>query len=160
MTQGGADRSDVFVLRGCRFPRGLIYDVPNHVWYEPADEGKIRVGMTVIAAALASNRIFAVTPKRPGRELEAGRACATIESSKWVGPARIAFDGAVAEVNQDLIDNPGKLVSDPYGEGWMLIANAKDVNALDPLVTGDAAVAAYDRWMHDNDFPGCNPPDP
>lgn len=146
----------VAVVKGCPFPLRLAYDVPNHMWYEPLGDGRIRCGMTVVAAVLADNRVFAFTPKRVGRDLERGRACATIESSKWVGPARIAFDGVVDEVNEALIDRPGALVDDPYRAGWMLVARPAVPDALAGLVAGDGIAAAYARWMADNDFRGCS----
>lgn len=157
MTDPGNSRDDTFEVRGCVFPKRFHYDVANHMWYEPIDDGLIRVGMTMVGPALADYRIFAFTPKRVGRALEAQKSCATIESSKWVGPARIAFDGIVEAVNEDLIDRPGQLATDPYGAAWMLIARPANADALAGLVTGDAMVDAYTRWLDDNDFAGCFP---
>ena len=142
-------------VRGCRFPPDRLYDVPNHVWYRAEEDGTIRVGLTEIAVALASRQIFAVTAKRPGRPFEAGRSAATVESSKWVGPMRLAFDGVVEAVNPLLATRPAALVEDPYGEGWVIVVRA---GAADPLsgLTGAADLAeAYGDWMRRNDFPGC-----
>jgi len=144
-------------VRGCVFPMRLLYDVEHHMWYAPLEGGLVRLGMTAVAPALADNRIYAFTPKRVGRELEAGRSCATIESSKWVGPARVAFDGVVEAVNEALIENPGWLVEDPYERGWMMIARPTRQDALVGLVTGEALAEAYEAWMDANDFPGCAP---
>jgi len=149
------DDGDAVTLRGCRFPRRLYYDVVHHMWYDPLPDGTVRVGMTAVGPALAGNNIFAFTPKRVGRDIEKGRSCATIESSKWVGPARVAFDGVVEVVNEALIDNPTALVDDPYDAGWMLIARPTGADALAGLVTGDGVEPAYTQWMDDNDFPGC-----
>ena len=85
------------------------------------------------------------------------KSCATIDSSKWVGPARIAFDGIVEAVNGDLIDNPGRLATDPYGSAWMLIARPTNADVLAGLVTGDAMAEAYTQWLDENDFAGCFP---
>ena len=92
-------------VRGCAFPEHLRYDVPNHLWYEPLGNGTARIGMTVVAVALAGE-VLAFTPKRVGRRLDAGRSCATIESGKWIGPARAAFAGTVVAVNDALIQQP------------------------------------------------------
>jgi glycine cleavage system H protein len=154
---GTIDDGVAFIVRGCRFPKHLRYDVKNHMWYEPADGGLIRLGVTAVGPALASHRIFAFTPKRVGRPLEAERSCATIESSKWVGPARIAFDGEVAEINEALVAKPALLVTDPYGAAWMMLARPASPDVLQALVTGDAMREAYERWMDENNFPGCEP---
>lgn len=144
------------MIRGCMFPLRLHYDVPNHMWYEALDGGLVRCGMTAVAPSLADNRIFAFTPKRVGRDLEAGKACATIESSKWVGPARIAFDGVVVEVNEALIDRPSLLVEAPYDAGWMLVARPAHADVLGAMVTGAGIERAYGAWMDAQDFPGCS----
>jgi len=157
MPDSDDSRDDMLEIRGCTFPKRFHYDVENHMWYEPLEGGLVRVGMTMVGPALADYRIFAFTPKRVGRALEAQKSCATIESSKWVGPARIAFDGVVEAVNEDLMRNPGWLVTDPYDTAWMLIARPADPEVLAGLVTGDAMVDAYTRWLDENDFAGCFP---
>src|SRR5262245_45257961 len=117
------------------------------MWYAPLDVDRIRLGMTSVAAALAGE-VLAFTPKRVGRRFEAGRSCATIESGKWVGPARACFAGEVLEINEALMARPRLANSDPYGEGWMIVARPDDpATALARLVTGDAVAAAYESWM-------------
>lgn len=138
---------------GCRFPLHLSYDVANHVWYEELPGGLWRLGITSVAVALANFRIFAFTPRRPGREVERGRSCGTIESSKWVGPVRIAFDAVVEAVNEAAEERPSLITADPYRAGWMLVARPSGPVA--GLVTGDALAGAYAEWMRANDFPGC-----
>jgi len=147
--------SETVIVRGCPFPAHLLYDVTNHMWYEPIGNGLIRCGMTVIGPAMADRRIYAFTPRRVGREVEAGRSCATIESSKWVGPARIAFDGVVVENNEAAIERPSLLVEDCYGAGWMMIVRPAGDDALGNLLTGEAIGPAYEHWMNAEDFRGC-----
>jgi len=154
---GGAHHGEVLEVRGCVFPKRFHYDIENHMWYEPLADGLVRLGMTMVGPALADYRIFAFTPKRAGRAVEAQKSCATIESSKWVGPARIAFDGIVEAVNEDLMRNPGWLATDPYGAAWMMLVRPQSADALQILFTGDAMVAAYTRWLDENDFVGCFP---
>ena len=144
-------------VSGCELPQHLLYDVENHLWYEPLAEGLVRLGMTAIAMALADNKLFAFTPKRVGRDFERGKSCAVIESGKWVGPARAAFAGVVMEVNEDLIRRPMLAVMDPYGKGWMLIAQPSEPAPLAGLLTGAAMQQAYADWMRDNNFAGCPP---
>lgn len=144
----------MITVRGCRFPAHLLYDVKNHVWYERLDEGSFRVGMTSVAIALAGE-ILAFTPRRVGRPVEAGRACATVESGKWVGPARIVFDGEVLAVNEAMIQRPHLANEDCYGRGWMLVARPSDEAPLAALISGNEIAQAYEAWMAAEDFPGC-----
>lgn len=144
----------MITVRGCRFPAHLLYDVANHVWYERLDDGSFRVGMTSVAVALAGD-ILAFTPRRVGRPVEAGRACATVESGKWVGPARIVFDGEVLAVNDDMMNRPQLANEDCYGVGWMLVAKPGDEGPIASLVSGNQIAEAYEAWMEAENFPGC-----
>ena len=76
-----------------------------------------------------AGQLVAFTPKKVGRSVEAGKSCATIESGKWVGPAKIAFEAEVVEVNEALVGNPKLANADPYGEGWMVKVKPADWDA-------------------------------
>lgn len=146
--------ADVIVVRGCPFPAGLHYDVANLVWYVADGEGRVRTGLTPVATAL-SGPMLAFTPKRPGRDFEAGRSFATIESGKWVGPARAAFEGVVVEINEALMARPTIANEDPYGAGWMMVVTPSSADWAEGLVTGPAIEAAFEAWMEAEQFPGC-----
>nr|MDA8109949.1 glycine cleavage system protein H [Betaproteobacteria bacterium] len=105
-------------VRGCMLPDDLLYDVENNIWYRANDDGSVTLGMTAVAAAMAG-QLVAFTPRKAGRKVEAGKSCATIESGKWVGPAKVAFDAEVLAVNDALVASPRIANSDPYGEGWL-----------------------------------------
>ena len=57
--------------------------------------------MTAILTAMAW-QLVAFTPKKVGRSVREGKSCATVESGKWVGPAKSAAAGEVIEVNDAL----------------------------------------------------------
>jgi glycine cleavage system H protein len=80
------------VVRGCQFPDELLYDVENHIWIQEVADGNLKLGMTSVAVAMAG-QLVAFTPKKVGRSVKAGKSCATIESGKWVGPAKSAAAG-------------------------------------------------------------------
>ncbi|MCC6947604.1 MAG: glycine cleavage system protein H [Bradyrhizobiaceae bacterium] len=141
-------------VRGCEFPDHLFYDVPHHTWYAPVEGGLLRAGMTIIGVALA-REVLVFTPKRAGRSFEKGRAFATVESAKWVGSVRAAFDGEVVAVNDDAIRNPALVNDDCYGAGWLLVAKPADDSWRAALVTGDAMAGAYEAWMESEAFAGC-----
>jgi glycine cleavage system H protein len=144
----------VAIVRGCQFPDHLLYDVPNHIWYTPLQDGTVRAGMTPVAIVLA-REVLVFTPKRVGRDVERGRSFATIESAKWVGAARAAFDGVVATVNEALIARPTLANSDPYGDGWMLTVRPANPDWREGLITGRAVGPAYETWMDGEGFAGC-----
>jgi glycine cleavage system H protein len=142
-------------VRGCHLPDELLYDVENNVWYRDNGDGTFTVGMTAVAAAMAG-QLVAFTAKKAGRSLEAGKSCATIESGKWVGPAKIGFDADVIAVNEALAAAPTLANSDPYGEGWMVKVRPKDPSAAKAaLVPGSAVAAPFEAKMTADNFAGC-----
>ncbi len=142
------------LVRGCMFPDDLLYDVPNHTWYRSDGEGLVRVGMTPVAIALA-REVLVFTPKRVGTAFESGRSFATIESAKWIGAVRAAFDGEVAVVNQTMVQRPALANTDCYGEGWMMLVRPVAADWQSGLVGGAAIGPAYEAWMEREAYPGC-----
>ena len=142
-------------VRGCHLPDDLLYDVENHIWFQELPDGNVRLGMTTVATAMAG-QLVAFTPKKAGRRLEAGRSCATIESGKWVGPAKSLAGGEVAVVNEALIARPAIANEDPYGAGWMVIVKPDDWASVKPSLTiGSEVGPRYDAKMDADGFPGC-----
>ena len=42
--------------------------------------------------------------------------------------------GEIIEINQNIIDNPELINSDPYGEGWMIKIKILDSNEIEDLL--------------------------
>ncbi|MGB7738794.1 MAG: hypothetical protein WBM03_06745, partial [Steroidobacteraceae bacterium] len=116
-------------VKGCNLPDDLLYDVENHIWFKELGDGTVRVGMTAVATAMAG-KLVAFTPKGVGKEVKAGKSCATVESGKWVGPAKVAAAGAVVAINDNLVATPSIANADPYGEGWLIILKPEDWDSV------------------------------
>ena len=143
------------VVRGCNLPDELLYDVDNHIWYQEQGDGTVRIGMTMVATALAG-KLVAYTPKKVGRAVEAGKSCATIESGKWVGPAKTAFAGEIAAVNEAVVATPDLANADPYGAGWLLALKPENWSeAKGRLTPGSAVAGPYEAKMAADGFAGC-----
>lgn len=142
-------------VRGCNLPDELLYDVENHIWYQETGDGNVKLGMTAVATAMAG-QLVAYTPKKAGRSVEAGKSCATVESGKWVGPAKAAFAGTVVSVNEELAAKPALANDDPYGAGWFVVLKPADWAAAKPALTPGAQVAGkYEAKMAADNFKGC-----
>jgi len=142
-------------VRGCNLPDDLLYDVDNHTWFQEMGDGKVKLGMTTVATALAGE-IVAFTPKKVGRSVDAGKSVATIESGKWVGPAKSAAAGSIVEINEAMVAKPSTANDDPYGTGWLIILDPVDWASVKPTLTPGSAVAApYEAKMAADGFAGC-----
>ncbi len=111
--------------------------------------------MTMIATGMAG-QLVAFTPKKAGKTIAAGKSCATVESGKWVGPAKLGFDAEIIAVNDNLSGNPKLANSDSYGEGWMVKIKPVDMGAaMGVLTPGDTVGAPYEAKMAADEFAGC-----
>ena len=141
-------------VRGCNLPDDLLYDVENHTWFTEVGDGTVKIGMTTIATAMAG-QLVAFTPKKVGRKVRAGRSCATVESGKWVGPAKSAAGGEVIAVNDDLLSNPSMANEDPYA-AWMVQISPDDWDSVkSSLVPGSEVAGPYEAKMDSEGFEGC-----
>lgn len=141
-------------VRGCHLPDDLLYDVENHIWVQEQGDGNIKIGMTMVATALAGE-LVAFTPKKVGKTIKAGKSCAIVESGKWVGPAKTMAGGDIVAVNEDLVAKPSLANEDPYAN-WMVILAPEDWAAVKGQLTPGAAVAGpYEAKMDADGFAGC-----
>ncbi len=142
-------------VRGCNMPDELLYDVDNHIWFQEQGDGNVKVGMTTVATAMAG-KLVAFTPKRVGRSVRAGKSCGTLESGKWVGPAKSAAGGEVIAVNEELVADPSIANTDPYEAGWLVIIKPDDWGSVVGLLTkGTDVTAPYEAKMDSEGFAGC-----
>lgn len=142
------------VVRGCTLPDELLYDVANNIWYRDEGDGTLTVGLTVVATSMAG-KLVAFTAKKVGKTIEAGKSCATVESGKWVGPAKLAFDAEIVAANEQLTATPDTANSDCYGKGWMVRVKPADAAAVSILLPGSAVAEPYEAKMAADGYAGC-----
>ncbi len=142
-------------VRGCNVPEDLMYNVENNVWARREADGAVTVGLTSYACSLAG-QIVSYTPKKVGKSVKQDKSCATVESGKWVGPAKVPVAGEVTAVNEAVSGNPGLINDDPYGEGWLVKLQPSDWEGESgALKTGADALAAFEAKMDAEGFEGC-----
>jgi glycine cleavage system H protein len=142
-------------VKGCNLPDDLLYDVENQIWFKELGDGTVRLGMTAVATAMAG-KLVAFTPKGVGKEVKAGKSCATVESGKWVGPAKTAAAGEVVAVNEAVVATPNLANDDPYGNGWLIVLKPQEWDAAKAsLVPGAQVAGPYEAKMNADGFAGC-----
>ncbi|MBW2008620.1 MAG: glycine cleavage system protein H [Deltaproteobacteria bacterium] len=74
-------------------------------------------------------------------EVEQGEVCGKIQSRKWIGKIVAPVSGEIVEVNEELEEDTSLINTDPYGEGWILVIDASDLEEeLENLIHGEAVV--------------------
>ncbi|OPL09992.1 MAG: glycine cleavage system protein H [Firmicutes bacterium ML8_F2] len=104
----------------------------KHEWVRPEGE-TAKVGLSDYAQDKLGEIVFVELPE-VGAVVEAGKSSAVIESVKAVADLYAPIDGKVIEVNEELLDQPELINSDPYGEGWVYKVEIKDGNQLEVLM--------------------------
>ena len=111
-------------------PTELKY-AKSHEWVRVTGD-TAAIGITDHAQHELTDVVFVELPA-VGRKLKAGDACAVVESVKTASDIYTPVSGEVIAVNQAIVDQPGLVNSDPYGNGWFFkvrLAQADEVNRL------------------------------
>ena len=139
-------------VRGCNIPEDRFYWVEKHVWARLEANDTVTIGITDVAQNMAKGIVNA-TPKEAGRTVQKGKSAGTLESGKWVGPVTSPVTGEIVEVNEMMKAKPSLINSDPYGEGWFVRVKPADwAGESTALVTGETAVAAYQKLMEEQNI--------
>ena len=70
-------------------------------------------------------------------EVVEGECFGTIESVKIVSDLFMPVAGTIQEFNESLEGEPELVNSDPYGKGWILKIELKDVGSVDDLLSAE-----------------------
>jgi glycine cleavage system H protein len=113
-------------------PEDLQYSV-NHTWIEVQSDGSMRVGITDFAQEQLGDVVFVELPE-VGRTYAADEECGLVESVKSASDIYCPVSGEIMAVNEDIEDNPEKINTDPYGDGWLFQIMPKDDSETDALI--------------------------
>lgn len=105
----------------------------SHEWILFADDGTAKVGLTDHAQDALGDLVFVNLPQ-VGDALTCGEALGDVESVKAVSDVYSPVTGTVKAMNEDLLDTPEAINSDPYG-AWLV--EVEDITDQEELL--DAA---------------------
>jgi len=116
-------------------PADLQY-AATHEWVRDEGDGNITVGITDHAQEELGDLVFVELPEPEGA-IQAGTACAVVESVKAASDIYAPVDGEITGVNEALSDSPELINSDPYGEGWLFTMRLTDAGGMNDLLDAD-----------------------
>lgn len=111
-------------------PSDLKY-TKSHEWVRASGD-TATVGITDHAQHELTDIVFVELPQA-GRKVDAGGACAVVESVKTASDIYAPVSGEVLEANKSVVDEPALANTDPYGKGWFFkikLSNPAQLNAL------------------------------
>ena len=112
-------------------PSELKYS-KEHEWVRIDDDGHAIVGITDHAQELLGDMVYVELPE-VGTNIAVEDETGVVESVKAASDVYAPVSGEIIEVNEDLVDEPESINSEPYEGGWLYkveLANESDVEAL------------------------------
>jgi len=115
-------------------PADLKY-TKDHEWVK-IEGDQITVGITDFAQSELGDIVY-VEVETLDETLEAEEVFGTVEAVKTVSDLFLPVAGEIVAFNESLEDEPEKVNTDPYGDGWMIKVKVSDVSSLDNLLSAD-----------------------
>ena len=116
-------------------PSELKY-TKDHEWIKI--EGDVAtVGITDFAQGELGDIVY-VEVDTLDATLDAEEVFGTVEAVKTVSDLFLPLSGEIIEFKEGLEDEPEKVNSDPYGDGWMIKLKISDESQIESLLSADA----------------------
>ncbi|WP_452597935.1 glycine cleavage system protein GcvH [Pontimicrobium sp. MEBiC01747] len=115
-------------------PAELKY-TKDHEWVKIEDD-TITVGITDFAQSELGDIVY-VEVETVDETLEADEVFGTVEAVKTVSDLFLPVSGEIIEFNEALEDEPEKVNTDPYGDGWMVKVKFSDASQLENLLSAE-----------------------
>ena len=116
---------------------GDLKFLKSHEWARVEGDGKVTIGISDHAQGLLGDLVYVELPN-VGDQVEAGTACAVVESVKAASDVYAPVSGKVVDVNAALADKPETINEDAYGDGWIFVVKLDNREELEELLDPDA----------------------
>lgn len=116
-------------------PQELKY-TKDHEWIR-IEGDTVTIGITDFAQSELGDIVY-VEVETVDETLDKEEVFGTVEAVKTVSDLYLPISGEIIEFNESLEDEPEKVNSDPYGEGWMIKVKFSDESQLEELLSADA----------------------
>ncbi len=126
---------------------GDLKFLKSHEWARVEGDGKVTVGISDHAQGLLGDLVYVELPN-VGDRVEAGNACAVVESVKAASDVYSPVSGTVLEVNSALADKPETINEDAYGDGWLFVLQADEPDQLNEMLDPDAYAELLEEDDH------------
>ena len=108
----------------------------DHEWIDVDGDLGV-VGITNFAQEQLGDVVFVELPEED-QELTKGDESAVVESVKAASEVIAIVSGTVTEVNEELVDSPGRVNGEAEGDAWFYKIKMSDPSECDDLMDADA----------------------
>ena len=117
------------------FPEDLRY-TKEHEWVR-LEGTRARVGITDFAQDALGDVVYVDLPE-VGAMVQAGQPLGEVESTKSVSDVYSPVSGTIVERNPLVDDRPELVNEQPYGDGWLVVIEPVDPDAIGSLLDAGA----------------------
>ncbi len=126
-----------------QFPSDLRY-TKSHEWVRKGADDIVTIGISDYAQHELGDLVFVELPDLNAK-VSSGEEIAVVESVKTAADIFSPVDGAVVEVNQELISAPELINQDAYGKGWIFRVKLQHPSQWDALLDAKAYQAQIEE---------------
>ena len=105
----------------------------DHEWVR-LDGDVATVGITDFAQGELGDIVY-VEVETVDETLDKDEVFGSVEAVKTVSDLFLPLSGEIIEFNESLEDEPEKVNTDPYGDGWMIKIKISDTSEIDGLLS-------------------------
>lgn len=132
------------VVAGFAMPENLRYH-PGHTWAVSESTDRVRVGIDDFAAKIAGDVEKIDIPER-GQWIRQGQKIISMNRGGRTIELVSPIEGAVVDINEDVLKDPHLAREDPYGDGWLIAVNSPDAKTNFRNLLGGSVAR---KWMDD-----------
>ena len=116
------------------FPTDRKYS-KEHTWISVQDNTGT-IGITEFAQSELGEIVYADLPN-VGYSFRQDEVFGSVEAVKTVSDLFMPVSGKIIETNQHLLKEPTLINSEPFGNGWLIKIEIKDITELENLLTSN-----------------------
>ena len=105
-------------------PGDLLF-TNDHEWLRREQDGSVTIGITDHAQSALGDLVYVELPE-VGLDVDEAGEMAVVESVKAASDVYAPIGGTIVAVNEELADDPEKINSDPYDDGWIVRMQPSD----------------------------------
>jgi len=128
------------LVGGFSVPENLRYH-PGHTWALSESPNLVRIGIDDFASKLIG-KVEQVTLPQRGQWIRQGQKVWSLVRNGVKMDMVSPMEGSVSDINTAVVNEPGLVCEDPYGEGWMVMVQSPDAKTNFRNLLGGALA----RW--------------
>ena len=117
-----------------KIPADLKY-TKDHEWIK-VEGNTATIGITHFAQSELGDIVY-VDVDTLNETIEKEEVFGSVEAVKTVSDLFMPITGEIIEINEALAEEPEKVNTDPYGEGWMVKISISDATQIEELLSAE-----------------------